>query len=83
MTESDASIVKGLVTEEIRRLVADVIERGGFIQTGPQATSVVRAYANCGMSADQIAEEILRAAVQARIAVEMSRPDQAHLAEAC
>ena len=73
MSVANLKLVQGLVFEEIRRLVAETIADSGCLDSGRSAMSLERAYPNCGMSPAQIAEEILRAAIPAGIAVEFSR----------
>ena len=71
----DYRIVQTLISEEIRRVVADVIQdAGSCLQAGRCASAIARAYPNCGMTPDQIAEEIVQAAIRARVNVEMSKP---------
>jgi hypothetical protein len=73
MSVANLKLVQGLVLEEIRRLVAETIEDSGCLDSGRSALRIARAYPNCGMTPAQIAEEILRAAIPAGIAVEFSR----------
>lgn len=75
MRNVDTKLVRGLVLEEIRRIVADKIEGQGWINTGRQAAMLARAYPNCGLSPEQIAGEIIAAAARAGVAVEISRPE--------
>lgn len=74
MSAANLSLVQGLVIEEIRRLVADSIEERSCLDTGRSAVRIAKAYPNCGMTAAEIAEEIVRAAIPAGIAVELGHP---------
>ena len=76
MTNAERRLVRSLVSEEIRRLVADFTEHRGCLQAGRYAAQIARAYPSSGMSSDQIADDIIEAAVRARIVVEMSRPEK-------
>jgi hypothetical protein len=68
-------IVQTFILEEIRRVVANTIQdAGSCLRAGQCASVIARAYPNCGMTPDQIAEEIVQAAIRARVNVEMSRP---------
>ena len=74
MPVADLRLIQALVLEEIRRLVAESIEEKSCLDTGRSALRIAKAYPNCGMSAAEIAEEIVRAAIPAGIAVEFGRP---------
>jgi hypothetical protein len=68
-------LVHGRVSEEIRRVVADAIGGGGCcLPAGRYAAVIARAFPNCGITADQIADEIVEAAIRAGINVEISKP---------
>jgi hypothetical protein len=70
----DDNLVLQLVTEEIRRSVAEAIEHQDCVQSGPLAHSIARAYPNSGLTPDEISAEIARAASKAGLAVELTRP---------
>ena len=74
MPGADQIRVRGLVSEEIRRLVAESIEDQGCLPAGRCAALIARAYPNCGLTPAEIADQIIEAAVHARITVEMSGP---------
>ena len=75
MHSPDRQKVQGLVSEEIRRVVADAIQSGGTcLPAGRCANLIARAFPNCGLTADQIANEIIEAAIHAGINVEISKP---------
>jgi hypothetical protein len=73
MSIADLRLVQGLVFEEIRRIVAESIEAKSCLDTGRCARRIARAYPNCGFTPAQIADEIVRAAIPAGVAVEFSR----------
>jgi hypothetical protein len=72
----DQSLVLQLLTEEIRRSVAEAIEHQDCVQSGPLAHSIANTYPNSGLSPDEISAEIARAASRAGLAVELTRPRQ-------
>jgi hypothetical protein len=74
MNIPDRSVILQLVTEEIRRSIAEAIEHQECVQSGPLARSIAMAYPNCGLSPDEISAEIARAASKAGLAVELTRP---------
>jgi hypothetical protein len=76
MNIPDRSLILQLVTEEIRRSIAEAIEHQECVQSGPLARSIARAYPNCGLSPDEISAEIARAASKAGLAVELTRPER-------
>lgn len=76
MTEPDRALVQRLVAEEIRRLVADTIESPRCLAAQRLAERLQAAYPNCGMTADEIAAEIVTAAIGARVPVEIGRSSQ-------
>jgi len=67
-------IVHQLIAEEIRRVIADAIETQECLAIGRRASLIERAYPNSGLSSDDICDEILAAAISARVPVEMSKP---------
>ena len=75
MSRSDQEALVNLVSEEIRRIIADAIQSGECLDTGRHATRVATAYPGSGLSPEGIADELVRAAIQAGVPVEMSRPN--------
>ncbi len=71
----DTTLVRRLVSEEIRRMVADYIRAQGCLRSGQHATRIANAFPNSGLTPDQIAEEVLAAAVSSQVAVEIARPE--------
>ncbi|HEX2146409.1 MAG TPA: hypothetical protein VHG11_02000 [Pseudorhizobium sp.] len=74
MSGADQTLVHTLISEEVRRLVAESIEDGGCLPTARCAARIARAYPNAGLSPAEIADRIIEAAVHARISVEICRP---------
>ena len=68
-----SQILQTLVVEEIRRIVADAIRQGRIVKTGRHAPELLRAYPNCGLTVDQIVNELGAAAACAGVPVELSR----------
>ena len=75
MSTANLTLVQGLVLEEIRRVVADFIPSRSCLNSGRHAAEIARAYPNSGMTAEDIAEEIITAAAHAMVPVEMNRPE--------
>lgn len=67
--------VRERVMEEIRRAVAASIEGKDCLPAGRLAISILKAHPGCGWTVEEIAEEILRAAVAAGVAVEIGTPE--------
>ena len=75
MRSPNHPLVQALVSEEIRRVVADAIQgTGACLPAGHCASVIARAFPSCELTADQIADEIVEAAIRARINVEISKP---------
>ena len=76
--ESDYSqgrdALQDLVREEIRRVIADALERDEMLHVGAAADRLARTYGAHGLSAAFIADQLVRAGVSAGITMEMSRP---------
>jgi hypothetical protein len=64
-----STFIQPLVSEEIRRLVADAVKKGGYLSASDAATQVARACPSCGLSERDIADEILSAAMAAGVDV--------------
>ncbi|MYZ48214.1 hypothetical protein [Propylenella binzhouense] len=77
MAEADLQFVAKLVDEEIRRVIAEAIESEGCVAASQCAVRIANAYPNSRVSAEDLAEAIVRAAISARVAVEVSRPSAA------
>ena len=78
--QPDHRIVQSLAREEIERVVSRAARGRGFLRAGEQAFRIIKAYPNCGMTGEQVVDEIIATAASAGVAVEMSRvlqPDPA------
>ena len=64
---------KLLVTDEIQRVIAEAVEDGDRVYADHSALRIVQTYPQCGFTANEIAERIIQAAVQAHVSVEMSK----------
>jgi hypothetical protein len=73
--ELQQSAVRKLLDEAIERLVADARQDGGLIRTGPEAGRLARTYPGSGLSPVEVAEVLVRAALAAGVATELSRPE--------
>ena len=71
MPATKSPFIEGLVSEEIRRLVAEAIADGGIMSVANCVAKVVAVYPNCGISKRQIADEVMMAAAAAGVAVEI------------
>ena len=64
-------LIETLVTEEIRRIVADAIGNGAILSASPAASEVLRIYPTCGLTERQLTDRIIMAASAAFVAVEI------------
>jgi len=79
LTETQQSLVRQLLDEAVREVVADAVESDGILHAGQEAIRLVHTYPGSGRSAAEISEQIIEAAVHAGVTIEMSRPDQSRL----
>ena len=68
-----SSFIARLVTEEIRRVVADAIESGSILSAAVVAAQVSRTYLNCSLTEEEIADQVMMTAAKAGIAVEFGK----------
>ena len=70
-------LIETLVSEEIRRMVANAIETGSLFSTSHAASEIRRIYPTCGLDARQLTDRIIQAASVAGVAVEIgeANPD--------
>jgi len=68
--EPAAGHIERLITEEIRRLIADAINDGGIISAPKSAALICHAYNGSGLSQAEIANKLMMAASSAGVAVE-------------
>lgn len=57
------------VLEAVRALIAEAIPKQGMIEAEREAARIARHFPDCGMSAGEVAETILQAAIAARVPV--------------
>jgi hypothetical protein len=62
------------VSEEIRRFIAQAVKDGSSVQAGKSALRIAQAYPNCRLTAAQIAERIMAAALAAHLPMTLSKP---------
>jgi hypothetical protein len=65
-------INRDLVLTEISFLIAGAAETGEMITVGQEAERIIKANPDCGMTAGEVTEAILRLAVERRIPVEIN-----------
>ena len=70
----DHRLVHILVREEIEHIVSRASLGMGFLRAGEHAYRILKQYPNCGMSGEEVVNEIITAAAASGVAVEMSRP---------
>ena len=64
---------RGLVQQEISRAVSDAKVSGSQLKTGKIAARLARSYDKSGLSADQIASEVVQLAARAGLQVQAGR----------
>ena len=72
--QADHRIARTLVREEIEHIVSRAARGRGFLRAGEHAYRIMKQYPNCGMSGEEVVNEIIAAAAASGVAVEMSRP---------
>ncbi len=65
---------RGLVDQEISRAVADAKNCGASLSTRSISARLARNYHHCGLSADQIASDVVRLAERAGLRVRANGP---------
>ena len=63
-------LVRILLIEEVRRVVADAVEHRAILSVPEAAAQIELAYPNSGLTEREIAREIVAAATDAGVAVE-------------
>jgi hypothetical protein len=71
MGSAVSSVIRRLIDEELRRVVADAIEDGVILSAPATAATILRSYPHCGMTERLIADRIMLAAADAGVAVEL------------
>jgi hypothetical protein len=74
LPDSVTDVVRRLLDDEIREVVASVGQRGGILQTGAEALRLVKTYIGAGLSREDIADTLLRAGAYAGVPIEISSP---------
>jgi hypothetical protein len=69
-----ARLNKLLVTDEVRRVIAEAIKDRDCVYADHSALRIARSNPHSGITEGEIAELIVQAAIQARVPVEMSKP---------
>jgi hypothetical protein len=77
VARSEQAFINGLVTEEIRRMVADAVKHGAMISADECAAQILRTYRGCGLRKGEITNRVMMAAASAGVAVEFGRSAQA------
>ena len=71
MNRPVTTFIRNLVSEEVRRIVADAVEDDVLLSAPETAAEVLRIYPNCGLAEEAIADEVMMAAAKAGVAVEI------------
>ena len=71
---SVSRFVSGLVTEEIRRVVAEAAKKGQILSAPDTAATILKTYPRCGFDEAELANEVMLKAAQAGIGVQFGRP---------
>lgn len=66
--------ISGLVSEEIRRLVAEAAKSGHMLSAADMAAAILKTYPKCGYDEAEIANEVMLKAAQAGVGVQIGRP---------
>lgn len=74
MDSEPTQVVRTLVSEEIRRIVAEAVGDGMCVSARASAVRIMRTYPNSGMSEDEIVGEIGSAAAAAGVVLEDGHP---------
>jgi hypothetical protein len=74
MLHPDRRLVQILIREEIEHIVSRASRGTGFLRAGEHAYQLLKAYPNCGMTGEEMVNEIVAAAATSGIAIEISRP---------
>jgi hypothetical protein len=74
MQRLNHQLIKILMTEEIERIVSQAARGSGFIRAGELAYRLLKQFPNAGMTGEEVVNEIVAAAANAGVAVEISQP---------
>ncbi len=67
-------ILQILVSEEIKRIVADAARKQGFLRAGEHAYRLAKQFPNSGIPGTQLVNTIAAEAARAGVAVEIYQP---------
>ena len=73
MRPQPSKLIATLISEEIRRLVADAIAEGSVISTAQTADALMRSYPDCDVTEAEIANEVAWAACRAGVPIEFGQ----------
>ena len=65
MRSAASSFIDMLVTEEVRRMVAEAIKNRKSLSASVSAADIVKKYSRCGLDAADLANEVMEAATRA------------------
>ena len=68
-----STFIEDLITDEIRRLVAEAIQDGGALSVAECVEAVTKVYPKTGLSRRYIADEVIMAGAKAGVAIEIGR----------
>ena len=71
MGQAASDFIQILLMDEIRRVVAEAIETGSIVSAAAVAEQLKRTYVNCGLSENEIADQVMIAAAKSGLAVEI------------
>jgi len=77
MSELLSQFLDILISEEMERIVADAARERTMVSPTAAAEQIMRAYPASGMSKREIADQVMRAAIKAGVAVEIGRHEEA------
>ena len=64
-----------ILQDEILRIMEDAAKDEHIIHSGREAVRLASLYPDCGLTADDICDQLIEAAIHAGVTIEMSRPD--------
>lgn len=70
---SVSPFMSGLVSEEVRRVVAEAAKSGRMLSASDTAATILKTYPRCGFNEAEIANEVILKAARAGVAVEIGR----------
>jgi hypothetical protein len=74
MQRLNHQLITILMREEIERIVSQAGRGSGFIRAGEYAFRLLKQFPNSGMTGEEVVNEIVAAAANAGVAVEISQP---------